>query len=105
MSWREGMISRGANRREQLIGIWFLARLLVLALRGGVAAPAGMLRQERPHLRQFQRSDPAALKGTGLDHAAQFGRWACQSSAPNETISWPKTPLPNAAGLATMSFN
>jgi hypothetical protein len=59
-----------------------------------IAAPAGMLRQERPHLRQFQRSDPVALKGAGLDRAVQFGRWACQSSAPNETIAWPKTPCP-----------
>lgn len=51
-----------------------------------VAAPLGMLRQERPHLRQFQRPDLAALDRGKIGHAAQFGRWACQSPEQEGTI-------------------
>src|ERR1035437_5278642 len=51
-----------------------------------------MLCQEPPHLRQFQRPDLAALDRGKINHAAQFGRWACQSPIPNGTLFGAKTP-------------
>src|ERR1035437_10504628 len=53
----------------------------------------GMLCQEPPHLRQFQRPDLAALDRGKINHAAQFGRWACQSPIPTGTIFGAKSPF------------
>src|ERR1035437_5376297 len=53
-----------------------------------------MLCQEPPYLRQFQWPDLAALDRGKINHAAQFGRWACQSPIPNGTIFGAKTPCP-----------
>ncbi len=61
-----------------------------------------MLRQKRLHLRQFQRSELAALYREDIGHAAPFGRWARSSSVQNETIFEKRKVLQEPPSLATI---